>query len=122
MHHHHSARIHPEKALGVDIGDIHVVRNAGGRAADALRSVTISQQARRGGCGRGYAVVDGSGGDSGVEVGACTAYNLISMPALQGPVKSTWRPSSPLASLCRRPLMRLIFPDRPPPPARPAPT
>ncbi|PRW33333.1 carbonic anhydrase [Chlorella sorokiniana] len=38
------ARIHPEKALGVDIGDIHTVRNAGGRAVDALRSVTISQQ------------------------------------------------------------------------------
>ncbi|EFN52746.1 hypothetical protein CHLNCDRAFT_26430 [Chlorella variabilis] len=38
------ARIHPEKALGVDIGDIHVVRNAGGRAVDAVRSVTISQQ------------------------------------------------------------------------------
>ncbi|KAL4439978.1 hypothetical protein ABPG75_002979 [Micractinium tetrahymenae] len=38
------ARIHPEKALGVDIGDIHVIRNAGGRAVDALRSVTISQQ------------------------------------------------------------------------------
>lgn len=39
-----SARIHPEKALGVAIGDIHVVRNAGGRAIDAVRSVTISQQ------------------------------------------------------------------------------
>lgn len=39
-----AARIHPEKALGVDIGDIHVVRNAGGRAADAIRSITISQQ------------------------------------------------------------------------------
>ncbi|PSC68112.1 carbonic anhydrase [Micractinium conductrix] len=38
------ARLHPEKALGVEIGDIHVVRNAGGRAVDALRSVTISQQ------------------------------------------------------------------------------
>ena len=38
------ARIHPEKALGVEIGDIHVVRNAGGRAVEALRSVAISQQ------------------------------------------------------------------------------
>lgn len=26
------------------IGDIHVVRNAGGRAAEAIRSITISQQ------------------------------------------------------------------------------
>lgn len=26
-----AARIHPEKALGVDIGDVHVIRNAGER-------------------------------------------------------------------------------------------
>lgn len=39
------ARVHPEAALGLAIGDSHVIRNAGGRAsADALRSVTISQQ------------------------------------------------------------------------------
>jgi carbonic anhydrase len=42
----------------VAIGDIHVVRNAGGRAVDALRSVTISQQLLGttevgGGAGRG---------------------------------------------------------------------
>ena len=40
----YAARIHIEKALGVAIGDVHVIRNAGGRAVDALRSVTISQQ------------------------------------------------------------------------------
>lgn len=38
------ARLHPEKVLGVDIGDAHVIRNAGGRAQDALRSLVISQQ------------------------------------------------------------------------------
>lgn len=39
------ARLHPEKALGIDIGDAHVVRNAGGRASDdALRSIAISQR------------------------------------------------------------------------------
>jgi carbonic anhydrase len=38
------ARLHPEKALGIDIGDAHVIRNAGGRAQDALRSLVISQQ------------------------------------------------------------------------------
>lgn len=32
------ARLHPEKALGLNIGDCHCVRNAGGRAAEALRS------------------------------------------------------------------------------------
>lgn len=38
------ARLHPEKILGLEIGDAHVVRNAGGRAVDALRSVIISQR------------------------------------------------------------------------------
>lgn len=38
------ARLHPEKALGLEIGDAHVIRNAGGRAKDALRSLAISQQ------------------------------------------------------------------------------
>lgn len=37
------ARLHPEKFLGLDIGDAHVIRNAGGRASeDALRSLIIS--------------------------------------------------------------------------------
>ena len=37
------ARIHPAKALGLDIGDAHVIRNAGGRATDdAVRSLLIS--------------------------------------------------------------------------------
>ncbi|NWG22725.1 MAG: carbonic anhydrase [Chloroflexi bacterium] len=38
------ARLHPEKALGIDIGDAHVIRNAGGRAEDAIRSLVISQR------------------------------------------------------------------------------
>ena len=38
------ARLHPEKVLGIDIGEAHVIRNAGGRAQDALRSLVISQQ------------------------------------------------------------------------------
>jgi carbonic anhydrase len=37
------ARLHPEKFLGLEIGDAHVIRNAGGRASDdAIRSLTIS--------------------------------------------------------------------------------
>ena len=37
------ARIDPARALGIDIGDVHVIRNAGGRASDdAIRSLTIS--------------------------------------------------------------------------------
>jgi carbonic anhydrase len=38
------ARLHPEKALGLAIGDAHVIRNAGGRAHDAIRSLVISQR------------------------------------------------------------------------------
>src|SRR5437764_14145978 len=39
------ARLHPEKFLGLEIGDAHVIRNAGGRASDdALRSLIISQK------------------------------------------------------------------------------
>lgn len=37
------ARLHPESFLGLDLGDAHVIRNAGGRASDdALRSLIIS--------------------------------------------------------------------------------
>jgi carbonic anhydrase len=39
------ARLHPARFLGLELGDAHVIRNAGGRASDdALRSLVISQQ------------------------------------------------------------------------------
>jgi carbonic anhydrase len=38
------ARILPSGALGIKEGDAHVIRNAGGRARDALRSLVISQR------------------------------------------------------------------------------
>ena len=38
------ARIDPARALGLDEGDAHVIRNAGGRAQEALRSLVISQR------------------------------------------------------------------------------
>lgn len=38
------ARLDPAKALGLQEGDAHVIRNAGGRAEDAIRSLVISQQ------------------------------------------------------------------------------
>ncbi|MBC8135969.1 MAG: carbonic anhydrase [Fibrella sp.] len=39
------ARLHPEKFLGLEIGDAHMIRNAGGRVSeDALRSLVISQR------------------------------------------------------------------------------
>lgn len=39
------ARLDPARFLGLDEGDAHVIRNAGGRASeDAIRSLVISQQ------------------------------------------------------------------------------
>lgn len=38
------ARIVPSRQLGLKEGDAHVIRNAGGRARDALRSLVISQR------------------------------------------------------------------------------
>jgi carbonic anhydrase len=38
------ARIDPAAAYGIDLGDAHVLRNAGGNAKDTLRSIVISQQ------------------------------------------------------------------------------
>jgi carbonic anhydrase len=38
------ARILPSRVLGLEEGDAHVIRNAGGRAQDALRSLIISQR------------------------------------------------------------------------------
>jgi carbonic anhydrase len=38
------ARIVPSRQFGLDEGDAHVIRNAGGRARDALRSLVISQR------------------------------------------------------------------------------
>jgi carbonic anhydrase len=36
--------IDPARALGLEEGDAHVIRNAGGRVTDAIRSIVISQQ------------------------------------------------------------------------------
>ena len=39
------ARIHPEQFLGLELGDAHVIRNAGGRVSeDAIRSLVISER------------------------------------------------------------------------------
>src|ERR671916_3448657 len=39
------ARILPSKVLGLEVGDAHVIRNAGGVVStDAIRSLTISQR------------------------------------------------------------------------------
>lgn len=38
------ARLHPSQAFGLALGDAHVIRNAGGNAKDAIRSLVISEQ------------------------------------------------------------------------------
>ncbi|KAG8529853.1 uncharacterized protein KY384_005334 [Bacidia gigantensis] len=38
------ARIDPAAAYGISLGDAHVIRNAGGNARDAIRSLVISEQ------------------------------------------------------------------------------
>lgn len=38
------ARIDPAQAFGIELGDAHVIRNAGASAKDALRSIIISEQ------------------------------------------------------------------------------
>jgi carbonic anhydrase len=39
------ARLHPEAALGIALGEAHVIRNAGGRVSDdVIRSLVISQR------------------------------------------------------------------------------
>ncbi|KAL2754453.1 hypothetical protein ACRALDRAFT_1042103 [Sodiomyces alcalophilus JCM 7366] len=38
------ARIDPARAFGIELGDAHVIRNAGASALDALRSIVVSQQ------------------------------------------------------------------------------
>ncbi|KAF8975805.1 carbonic anhydrase, partial [Cyathus striatus] len=38
------ARIDPAASLGIELGEAHVIRNAGGSARDALRSIVISQR------------------------------------------------------------------------------
>jgi len=38
------ARLDPARILGLEEGDAHVIRNAGGRASEAVRSLVISEQ------------------------------------------------------------------------------
>ncbi|KAF9458335.1 carbonic anhydrase [Collybia nuda] len=38
------ARVEPASQLGIQLGEAHVIRNAGGLAEDALRSIIISQR------------------------------------------------------------------------------
>ncbi|KAF9031245.1 carbonic anhydrase [Hymenopellis radicata] len=38
------ARLNPAASLGIELGESHIVRNAGGRVQDAIRSIVVSQR------------------------------------------------------------------------------
>jgi carbonic anhydrase len=98
------ARIDPAAAYGIDLGDAHVVRNAGGNAKDALRSIVISQQllgtneilvVKHTGCGMltfdnaaAEGVVEKNLGQGGVDALSAFGGDFQSFPELDGAVKS----------------------------------
>ena len=110
------ARIDPAAAYGIELGDAHVVRNAGGNAKDALRSIVISQQllgtneilvVKHTGCGMltfdnaaAKGVVEKNLGEEGVKALSAFQEDFQPFPDLDGAVKSdvSLLESSPLVS------------------------
>jgi carbonic anhydrase len=98
------ARIDPAAAYGIDLGDAHVIRNAGGNAKDALRSIVISQQllgtneivvVKHTGCGMvtfdnpaATSVVEKNLGQAGVDALSAFGADFQPFPDLEGAVKS----------------------------------
>ncbi|KAK4669998.1 uncharacterized protein QC763_207790 [Podospora pseudopauciseta] len=88
------ARIDPARAFGIELGDAHVIRNAGASAVDALRSIVISEQllgtneivlVKHTGCGMltfknedAYGIVEKNLGEEAVA--ELTAKNLDFLP------------------------------------------
>jgi len=97
------ARIDPASAYGITLGDAHVIRNAGGSARDALRSLVISEQLlgteeiiliKHTGCGMltfknedGVAIVKKNLGEEAAGELAAFKGDFISFPDLEGAVK-----------------------------------
>jgi carbonic anhydrase len=110
------ARIDPAAAYGIDLGDAHVIRNAGGDAKDALRSIVISQQflgtneillVKHTGCGMltfdnaaGKAVVEKNLGEEGVNALSAFGGDFQAFPNLEDAIKSdvSLLKSSPLVN------------------------
>lgn len=98
------ARIDPASAYGIDLGDAHVIRNAGGNAQDALRSLVISQQllgtqeiilVKHTGCGMlifknddAKDLVQKNLGDEAVKELAAFGTDFQSFPVLEDAVKA----------------------------------
>ncbi|KUJ22772.1 beta carbonic anhydrase clade D [Mollisia scopiformis] len=99
------ARIDPAAAFGITLGDAHIIRNAGGVAKDALRSLVISEQLlgtqeiliiKHTGCGMltfqnrdAVGVVQSNLGVAGVEaIRSGFGSDFLPFPDLEGAVKS----------------------------------
>jgi carbonic anhydrase len=95
------ARIDPAAAFGINLGDAHVIRNAGASAKDALRSIIISEQllgtteillVKHTGCGMltftdevAHGVVKKNLGDEAAK--EIEALKFLPFPELEGAVK-----------------------------------
>ncbi|WDK17400.1 carbonate dehydratase [Colletotrichum graminicola] len=97
------ARIDPARAFGIELGDAHVIRNAGASAVDGLRSIVISQQllgtheivlVKHTGCGMltfknedAYGIVEKNlGADASLEAKNCIP-DFLAFPELEEAVK-----------------------------------
>jgi carbonic anhydrase len=96
--------VDPAAAYGIDLGDAHVIRNAGGNAKDALRSLVISEQllgtqeiilVKHTGCGMltfknedATAIVGQNLGEDAVKELAGFSGDFQPFPALEDAVKS----------------------------------
>ncbi|KAK0727659.1 carbonic anhydrase [Lasiosphaeria miniovina] len=97
------ARIDPAAAFGIELGDAHVIRNAGASAVDALRSIVISEQllgttevvlVKHTGCGMltfknedAYAVVEKSLGAEAVQELHAKHLDFLPFPQLEKAVE-----------------------------------
>ncbi|KAF6813722.1 carbonic anhydrase [Colletotrichum sojae] len=97
------ARIDPARAFGIELGDAHVIRNAGASAIDGLRSIIISQQllgtqeivlVKHTGCGMltfknedAFAVVEKNLGDEASSELKARGFDFLPFPELEEAVK-----------------------------------
>ncbi|RVX74055.1 hypothetical protein B0A52_01886 [Exophiala mesophila] len=98
------ARIDPAQAFGIELGDAHVIRNAGASAHDALRSIVISQQllgtqeivlVKHTGCGMltftnedAYALVDKNLGPDATAEAKSRNLDFLPFPEVDSAVES----------------------------------
>jgi carbonic anhydrase len=97
------ARIDPAAAFGIELGDAHVIRNAGASAVDAIRSIVISEQllgtteivlVKHTGCGMltfknedAYGIVEKNLGASAAAELKARSLDFLPFPELEQAVK-----------------------------------